>query len=293
MHARELVELAAVAAVHGPALIAGNGRLSDSGLEQYWVASKCRLDRWGRTIKGLSQPQAAWPWGTSAPRQGQIEAVIEEVLASEVLTRVWTALLAGYDRTRRRQDSEYFGKGIYLGHLEARNRVLKLLITGPGISAEQAVRLNRLRQRVERWSDLLVGCLVGVCDVADYAPHPDRAREFSADLGGAGGMAMSPTHWKMTIASLRMAFLTTFESDAANPDSNSRIAASILRTFESDLFDSTGLFPSLYVTRLEHLGRDAEMLISDLFQPVDPWSIADLDRPASTKEPMPGKRRFG
>ncbi len=293
MHARELVELAAVAAVHGPALIAGNGRLSDAGLELYWVASKCRLDRWGRSIKSLSQPQAAWPWGTAAPRHSQLEAVIEEVLASEVLTRVWTALLAGYDRSRRRQDCEYFGKGIYLGHLEARNRVLKLLLTGPGVSTAQAVRLNRLRQQVERWSDLLVGCLTAVCDVAEYAPHPDRAREFAADLGGAGGMAQAPLRWQMTIASLRLTFLTAFESDAANPDSNSRVAASILRALESDCFDSTGLFPSLYVTRLEHLGRDTELLIHDLFQPVDPWQAGELDESLAPIEPPPGRRRFG
>lgn len=293
MHARELVELATVAAVHGPALIAGSGRLSDAGLEQYWVASKCRLDRWTRAIKSFSQPQATWPWGTAAPRHAAIVAVIEEVLASEVLTRVWTALLAGYDRTRRRQDCEYFGRGVYLGHLEARNRVLKLLITGPGVSAEQAVRLNRLRQRVERWSDLLVGGLVAVCDVAEYAPHPDRAREFANELGGAAGMAMAPTRWQLTIASLRMAFLATLTAEAANPDSNTRIAGSILRCFESDVFDSTGLFPSLYLTRLEHLGRDTELLIDDLFQRDDPWLSGELDFDAPTDTPPPSRRRFG
>ena len=293
MHARQLVEIAALAACHGPALLAGRGHLSSDGFEQYWIASKCRLDRWSRAIKSFSQPAPTWPWNGHQAESVRIEALVEEIFASEILSRVWAALLDGYDRTRGGHGASYFGRGVYLGQLEARNRILKLLVSGPNVNGEQALRYNRFRQCTEQWSDLLVGCLTAVADVAEFAPHPDRARAIAKDLGDAAGMAMAPLRWQMTIASLRVVFLSAFDTAAANPDSNVRIAASVLRTFDSDTFDSTGLFPSLWITRLEYLSRDSELLLDEFFPTPAPKSVHDGDAlNPHLPSPMP-RRRFG
>ena len=68
MHARELVELAAIVSAHGPVLVRGVERLSEQGMEEYWTASKIRLDRWGHCLRDFSvkasNPQwhkAQWP----------------------------------------------------------------------------------------------------------------------------------------------------------------------------------------------------------------------------------------
>ena len=51
MHARELVELSAIVSAHGPVLVRGVERISASGMEEYWTASKIRMDRWGFCLR--------------------------------------------------------------------------------------------------------------------------------------------------------------------------------------------------------------------------------------------------
>ena len=58
MHARELVELAAILSAQGPMLIRSTPQLSSHGVQQYWTASKCRLDRWARNLKSFAADAA-------------------------------------------------------------------------------------------------------------------------------------------------------------------------------------------------------------------------------------------
>ena len=92
MYAAELVELAAILAANGPALLAADAHVKQKPLDEYWTASKCRLDRWQRVLadfRRLAQQSARRPtpqdWRRLVP-------VIEEILTGEVLTRVWAAI---------------------------------------------------------------------------------------------------------------------------------------------------------------------------------------------------------
>src|SRR6266568_9438752 len=155
MHARELAELAALVAVHSPVIVHGAGRVPHSVCEQYWVASKCRLDRWGRLLRKLTdaagQPQLpatlAWP---------RVRPVLEEILATELLTRMWTATACAYDAARSDQDLEPVARSVFTGHLDARRRLLTLLADGQVIRRPESVELDHLRRRVERWTDMLL-----------------------------------------------------------------------------------------------------------------------------------------
>ena len=265
MHARELIELAALVSAHGPVLVQSGERISAEGIEQYWTTSKVRLDRWGRSLKefaGLSIP------GTKAhqPQQTQIRGVLEEILTGEVLTRVWTAVLCAYDRQRGTDEAEPVARSVLIGHCEARHRVLTLLVRGQGIDAKDAVRLNRLRRRAERWSDLLIGNLAGMHGVGEFAISPERAKEFSKDLRDNGNEFV----WSLTMASLRAAFQRGLGLVSPNADLNARIAASILACFPAELFDSTGLFHSLWLMRLMSVAADTQGMIDELI---------GLDRP--------------
>ena len=50
MHVRELVELAALVSAQAHSVTRSQTAFSPEGLEQYWTASKCRMDRWGLAI---------------------------------------------------------------------------------------------------------------------------------------------------------------------------------------------------------------------------------------------------
>ena len=117
MHARELVELAAIVSAHGPVLVRGAERLSATGIEQYWVTSKCRLDRWGRSLKAFADETADADQTRRQVYWPRIQGVLEEILTGEMLTRAWTAVLCAYDRRRGTDQAESVARSVTIGHL--------------------------------------------------------------------------------------------------------------------------------------------------------------------------------
>ncbi len=184
MHARELIELAALVSAHGPTLVRSDHRIPADSIERYWTTSKVRLDRWARSLKDFTrqagadaqQRQRKWP---------EARGVLEEILTGEILTRVWAAVLCGYDRSRGTDQSEPVGRSVMIGHSEARHRVLTLLSHVTGMDACAAVKLNRLRRHCERWTDLLVARLADVQDISEFAVDPKRASDFAEDAPAA------------------------------------------------------------------------------------------------------------
>jgi hypothetical protein len=86
--------------------------------------------------------------------------------------------------------------------------------------------------------------------------------------------------WRLVLASMRQAFCTGLSVIAASPDANARIAASIFGCFPSELFDSTGIFQSLWMVRLAAHASDAQGLIGELLQ-----SHAPAERTFRTDRP--------
>jgi len=291
MHARELIELAALVSAHGPVLVRETKTLSPTGIEQYWTTSKCRLDRWGRSLKALSEGAAEGGPDWSRAQWPHIRGVLEEILTGEVLTRVWTAVLCAYDRRQGIHQAEPIARSVLIGHMEARHRVLTLLVRGPGISAEAALKLNQLRRRTERWTDMLVGYLAGAYDVGEFAIDPARAEDFAEDLHYQSQLKGGRHVWPLVLASLRAAFRQGLAPSSPNADLNAEIAAAVLSCFQSDLFDSTGLLRSLWLTRLYNTTNDAQGLLEDLLSLEEP-AADDTDRLLSKHAGRP-MRRFG
>ena len=217
--------------------------------------------------------------------------MLEEILSGEMLTRVWTAVLCAYDRRRHSDEAEPAARSVMIGHMEARHRVLTLMVRGPGIDAEAALKLNRLRRRTERWTDLLVGHLAGGCAVERICLRPATGPRLCRRLAGSKPASRRPQVWPLVLASLRTAFRQVLSAESPNAELNARIAAGILACFPADLFDSTGLMRSLWLMRLMNAAEDTQGMIEDLLA---------LERPAAGAKPAssPGVRsarrqRFG
>ncbi len=263
MHARELVELASLLSAQGPLLVRVGTPLSGRGVEQYWIASKCRLDRWARSL-GSSASHIP-PSDTNSARQGAaIRGVVEEILLGEVLTRVWTAVLCLYDRRHGNGEIEPLARSIMVGHHEARHRVLMLLVRKSSVTAEGAIRLNHLRRRAERWTDLLLGHLTRLGDVSEFAIDAERAIEFSRDLEYESDQKAGRQVWPLLRASLRAAFQRGLADVSPNEDLNSQIGAAIVSCFPADAFDSTGLYRSLCLHRIANVTNDVQGMIDSL-----------------------------
>lgn len=261
MHARELVELAALLAMHGQALVRSREPIPQSSLEEYWIASKTRLERWARTLKSLNDGGEA-----AVGTRPLVRAVLEEILSSEVLTRVWTAVATASDRRHGTDSTEPIARSVLVAHLEARHRVLTLMVRSSGIDAEYAVKLNSVRRRSERWTDMLIGQLLEVGDVSELAAEPARAREFARGLREQAQEPGGRIARSLALASLRAAFGRGLEPHTPNADLNARIGGSILACFGPELFDSSGALRSTWLLRLTAFADDTQGTIEELLQ---------------------------
>ena len=162
MHPRSLVELAAIIAVCGPARVRCRERFVDAELLQYWTAAKFRLDSWMRALKTLGNAE-------SPDRIPRLRGVLEEILSAEVLTRIWTAVGCGCDAAMGIDEAAPILMNVWSSHLDARQRVLALLVSGAGLRFDQVLAANRVRRMSERWTDLLLGHLAAVCPADRFA----------------------------------------------------------------------------------------------------------------------------
>lgn len=287
MQARDLVELAALVASHGPVLLAGGGRVSNAALEKYWASSKCRLDRWSRALRQFHAATPASARESDAAWQ-QLRGVLEEILTGEMLTRVWCALLSGYDLQHGTHDAEPVARSVFLGHLEARHRTLAVLVACQGVTTEAAVDMNRLRHRAERWTDLLLAQLDG-CPIGQFAFDPARAQEFADDRAAQRGEPTARRAWALTITALRAAFRQGL-APSPNSDLNARIAEGVLACFPPEMFDGRGLVRSLWMSRLINGALDAQGMVEQLLRPEAAGGRAALA--AGTRLPSDFRRRF-
>lgn len=257
MHAIDLIVLAANLAFRGPELIERKGHWSQHGLNDYWCYSKLRLDRWYGDLKSYAETfQRDRQWQCS-----QAWPLLEEVLASEVLTRVWAAVATARDRTQKNSDAEPLVKSILIGHMEARNRVLRLVLYAPGVAAENAVQINRLRSQAERWTDLLIGSLLDLADVSDFAVDAQRARDFGDDFDRSDTPEVG-TMWSTLITSIQHGFTETLKSSAAQAELNEQIYNSI----QTCVGDARWLTPNqpadnAWMERIDDTAETTEQLI--------------------------------
>ena len=269
MLARDLVELAALAAAHGPAVALGPGRLPAASLENYWSASKARQERWNRALKDSAAAEEEDDVRPTA-QPTLLRPLLEEIFVAEILTRIWSGVLISYDRLRASGDAEPVARSVLSGHVEVRHRALKLLMRETQLDVEDAVAVNRLRRRCERWTDVLLGSLPLDLPLAELAFDAERARDFADDLRHQRSRPGGRYAWPLTLVSLRAAFKPAVGAGSPNGDANARVASSILACFPADVFDSTGMVRSLWLLRMASVTSDAQGMIADLLAPERP-----------------------
>jgi hypothetical protein len=254
MNVGDLLELGLVVATHAPVFIECRQTLPHGAIEQYWAASRCRLDRWYRLFR--TSGQAAKPQASAAE-------LVQEVLASELLTRIFLATCTGHDRASGRSELEPVAQSVFRSHLEARHSALERMVHGPGIDLGAAVECNRFRRRVERWTDLLLSRLADHCDVAQLAFDPLRAEDFAAEYRAAANT--QELAWKVALAASRMSF-RALAQPTVNTDLNRDIASAVLACMGDEVFDGYGLPRSLWLERLSRTASDTQGMIDQLIR---------------------------
>lgn len=256
MNHRMVAEFTALVAVQAPLIVEGTSPLAEGPLCVYWQHSKTLWPRRRRELDELCSGMVA---NGSSDRIQQVVAIASDLLIGELLTRVAGAVLTACDRRQRLRRAEPIARNVLTVHQQCRASVLRLLLHSTCLPADQLAELDRLRRRVERWTDMLLGPLVAHYgnELADFAFDPRRARDFGEDQSQARFSSSSRPAWSFLLAGLRSAFPSPPGSTSAN-DPTLPILRSILALFPEDAFHSAGPIQSLQQTRVARASEHSE-----------------------------------
>jgi hypothetical protein len=265
MHCVLIADLAAMMSQHGPAILQGSDRVPAEAVSQYWSASRNRLELWHQT---MARYRAAEDSGNVMQLKfwwQQHAGIMEEVLVTEMLTRVVAAIAAGLDAMQRVDEISPVTHAVYLSHLEARNRVQQIMLFGRGNSVSDAVRLNRLRRVVERWTDTIIGRVsIEMPDLTRYAINVDRARQHASEARDFSvGVAGRTATWLMN-AAMHDTLRRRTSKHTSLPGANQAVANSVALMLRPDLFDSVGTLKSLWLHRLSSTMGQADRVLQEL-----------------------------
>lgn len=256
MQIPDIIDLSALVAEQGPRLILGDRPAEVEPLNAYWVAARARSNVWSAELRGHAEPGPV--------RWTQLRALVEEILAAEVLARVWTAVVSAWDERLGVADAAPVVRNVLHAHLEVRHRALTLVLHGRGIRARDAAELNVLRRRAERWCDLLIGYVAVEHDVLSLAPDPERAAEFASDLNQRGGWRAGGQAWRLLKSSLLHGFGQSLSSRSRHTELNRRVGAAVIACFDGDLLQGHAWRPWLWMSTLEQTVEDTQALLDEL-----------------------------
>ena len=252
MHCVYLADIAAILSEHGPSIIYRGEKVPPDAMTRYWTISQNRFDLWNRALARYRDAEMSGDFKQLRTWWSDHSGVLEEILVSQMLTRVFAALTACIDAKQPEQELSPVAHSIFLAHLEATNRAQHLMLHGRGISVQDAVKLNRLRQGVERWNDAMLGRMCNQSsEVTRYAIDATRAKTYAEENRTYGhGKTRRTVSWLMN-ASMRDMLTRRTSKRPALPQANRAVAGSVVLLLRPDLFDSVGVLRSLYVNRIE------------------------------------------
>ncbi len=248
MNQRDLAESAAIIARHADLIIDSDHALDSSLIEEYWVASRRRWKSWGAR-------------GMTGKTFSELSSLAEEIMVAEMPARVWTAIFYVHCLNHRNPEGLRLVRQVLHWHVEARQATLQQLIDDYSqIEISGLLRLDRVRRRVERWTDFLIGTITRHGVALNLAFDPDRCRN------NAESMQDHPTAeavWPLTIAGLTRSFSTAPQFSEESARSHTAVLKSQLAAFPSGAFRNDGRPISVPLNRVVQKLLDRIPLGSD------------------------------
>lgn len=266
MRARQLVEVAGLVGLRSGPLVRSGATLCSDALAEYWIATRCRLDQWGRSLRTLGHSGSAPP-----PQEAGdlLVRLVEEITLSEVLTRIVAAVSLAADSHRGATDAGPIGVNALDGHREASSRLRALVFAWWAADSPRARHARSLARQSENWTDLLLAYVPAGPGIERLAFDPTRLREFAYDSqthGAASSEAAAP----LLAFGIRAAFASARQAPLAE-ELNRRVAGASLALFGGAGFDGHGLTRSAWMLRAERTAEDTVALIDRLLENDTAW----------------------
>lgn len=263
-------EVAAFASARSLALIESSHAINEEHLAAYWKCCRGRMIDWLKTLDDFECRLS-----NASPEEHQrlwvdLEPILSEIFVSEILTRVWGITLTAFDRQRGLRSAEPIARNTTNGHTEARNRALSLMVNGLKVPLSQLAKVDRLRRKAERWTDLLIGHLALRYQLPEFAFENQRSLDFGQSQLREIIQATDESVWEFVHAGVRLSFMGLANDHSESQPWNRGIVRSILGSFPIDCFDESGLFKSLRRIRIERPSPDSALSVASKTAPADP-----------------------
>jgi hypothetical protein len=255
---RQITEIAAFVSARSMVLIESSHSISDEHLQSYWKCCRGRTIDWLKTLDEFDCRLAS---ASSAEHQSvwtDLEPVLNDIFVSELLTRVWGITLTAVDLRRGEKSAGPIARNTTSGHTEARNKALNLMV-GSQVPMSQLARVDRVRRKAERWTDLLVGRLAVESQLPEFAFDDQRSLDFGQSQMNEFVRATDESVCEFVHAGIRLAFSGMNQQTSVSPSWNRGIVRSILGSFPIDCFDEVGMFKSLRRVRIERSSPESTL----------------------------------
>lgn len=263
---RQIAETAAFATARSNFLIESTSAISEQHLHDYWKCSRGRTMDWLKVLDGLISEADVTPPDDHRRLWKTAEPLIAEVFVTEILTRVWAAVLTASDLHRKESVGSPIARNTLKGHTEARNRSLALMAGRLQVSVSEMSQIDRLRRKSERWSDLLIGHLVLNYQLDEFTFECSRSVEFGQSQMREIISATDESVWEFVLAGVRLAFSSFDDLSLSSDVWNRRVVRAVLGSFPADSFDDAGTFKTVRRARIERPQADSDKLVAALMQ---------------------------
>jgi hypothetical protein len=249
-------------------------RLPEVALQRFWVASRTRFDGWGAELRVCTDQLEQTDYGVNSLWH-RWTPLLEEILISEIVTRIWSYFLEALDDRWGFHEYAPIGQSAYRAHIDARRRVLNLMLRARHRGLPTVWRLNCQRMNAERWTDLLLSQLEPRDWLVGYAFDEGRVRRFAGSVPNraAAGAIMQ--------AASRVAFVNSADVPPENVDLHHRMHAAMLACLGRELFHGSGRLISPWQARLMALTEDTQGLLEQWL--TESPGQSDPDRPGTIR----------
>jgi len=251
---RQFVELVGIVSAHSPNLIDASMPPGDDALQRYDDYSRVRNRNWLFALDELPRELAATPPAFRPAVWLRAEATFTDIFAGGLAARVWGAVLTACSRTRRNLPAEKAARCALAGQLEAQTRALRLLVEGKHLSIEQLQNFDKLRRRIERWTDLFLGHLVGRYALGDFAYDLERALDFGQEQLRESWGPRQNRIWDLYFLCLHSVFPDDKLPGGIQAEWREELLHSILGCFPPQMFLEEGPLKSVRLQRFLNSG---------------------------------------
>lgn len=260
-----LVESASLWGFHGAMIAEAQQPLRTEAVHEYWLRNRVRFDTWNHLMTQLDPWLASPLQSTRATAWKRGEVLIEEILMSEPLCRVCTAVATHLEERSVDGDSRAILHNVFGNHLDIRKRALRWILEGVDAGVNEAHRLNRVRSYLEHWTDMLLGFFAGKETCKSYAFDSERVADFADEYSHRALGDASETVWSLLLAGNRNWIRKHSSSEMLYPELSREVIGAALGMVHPVWFDALGLLPSRAAQKLtqglHYVDRTVESLV--------------------------------